>query len=181
MVAEENGLCPLQVGVAGHNNGFIFLRLLHNGLDHRLHQIGNFINLASQIHPDIQSDLVVTASGGVELFAHISNTLGKHLLHKHMNIFAGWIDHQHTGVQILQNALQTVDQKICIILRDDTLTGQHCRVGHRAGDIFFIHSGIKPDRRIKIICYFVCYAGSYTGPHFRHNFELPSSAQAAIS
>ena len=51
MVGEENGLRPLQVGIAGHDGGLILLHLVQNGIDKGFDQLGDFVHLAAQVHP----------------------------------------------------------------------------------------------------------------------------------
>ncbi|MBR0325831.1 MAG: energy-coupling factor transporter transmembrane protein EcfT, partial [Selenomonadales bacterium] len=55
-------------------------------------------------------------------------------------------------------------QGICIVLRNDAFACQHCCMGHRTGDIFFVHFAVKADGRVEIIRNAVGYAGCDTGP-----------------
>ena len=180
MVGEENGLRPLQVGIAGHDGGLILLRLVQNGIDKGFDQLGDFVHLAAQVHPQIQGHLVVPGAGGVELLAHISQALGQHLLHKHMDILAGKVKFQRAGIQVVQNSLQAVDEGIGFLLGDNLFRTQHCSMGHRAGDILLIHLAVKANGGIEIIRNAVYNAGSPSGPHLRHSFlllmlQVPSS------
>ena len=100
MVGKQNGLGPLQMGIAGQNHFLVGLRLSNHRFQHRFCKCGNLIDLLLQVHPQIESYLIVSASGGVKLLTHIAQALGQHLLHKHMDILAGHIEFQRAGVQI---------------------------------------------------------------------------------
>ena len=108
----------------------------------------------------------------MQFFAYIADPFSQHLLHKHMDIFTLQVDLQLAAVQIVQNALQTVNQGFRVLLGDDAFASQHCRVGHGTGDIFFIHFAVKADGRIEIIRNAVGNAGGDTGPHFCHKEKL---------
>ena len=120
-MTEGDGLCSLQVGVAGHNGVAIALGLVSHGSDQGFDKPGDLVDLISQIHPDIQRHLIVTAAGSVELFAHISQPLGQHLLYKHMDVFAFHVNGQLAAFQIFQNTGKTFCKLLCLSRCDDAL------------------------------------------------------------
>ena len=169
MVPEQNGLSPLQMGVAGHNDPQVLLRLIHNRLQQLLDQVADLINFRAQVHPQIQGHLVIPGPGGVELLAHIPQPLGQHLLHKHMDILAGVVKVQFSRFQVVQDSLQSLDQGIRLLLGQDALGPQHGGVGHGAGDILLIQFAVKVDGGIEIIRNAADLAGRPSGPHFCHS------------
>ena len=92
-----------------------------------------------------------------------------------MDVLAGHIEFQRAGVQIIQNALQTVNQLVGFLLSDNALRPQHGGVGHGAGDILPVHSAIEADGRIEIVRNAVRCAGGPPGPHLFHNLSSFSS------
>ena len=60
MVAEGDGLRPLQVGVAGQDGGFVLLRLVGDGSQQLQHQRAERCDLLPQIQPQIQRHLIVS-------------------------------------------------------------------------------------------------------------------------
>ena len=60
MVAEGDGLRPLQVGVAGQDGGFVLLRLVGDGSQQLQHQRAERCDLLSEIQPQIQRHLIVS-------------------------------------------------------------------------------------------------------------------------
>ena len=100
-MGKENGLGTLQVGVARENHFFIGFRLQNHGFQHRLYEGRNLVDFLPQVHPQVESHLIVSASGGVELLAHVAQPLGQHLLHEHVDILAAHIEFQCAGIQIV--------------------------------------------------------------------------------
>ena len=174
MVTEKDGLGTLQVGVARGNKGLALLRLIGNGGDEGsqlLHQLFAFF---PEVQPQIQCHLIVAASGGMELLAHISQPLGQHLLHEHMDVLTGHVEGQLSAVQIRQNFLQTLLKLPCLLRGDDILHPQHGSVGDGAFDILPVHPAVEADGGIEIVCQRVGFAGGHPGPEFCHDPYLDS-------
>ena len=72
MVGKQNGLGPLQVGIAGQNHILVGFRLRNYRFHQSFDQRGNLVDFLPQIHPQIESHLIVAASGSVQLLAHIA-------------------------------------------------------------------------------------------------------------
>ena len=157
------------MGVAGENHGFVGLGLGNHRFQKLLYQAGDLVNFGTQIHPQVESHLVVPASGGMQLFAHIPQPLGQHLLDEHVDILAAEVKYQLAGIQILQNSLKAVDELLGLPLGDDALSPQHGGMSHGAGDILSVHPAVKVDGGIEIVRNAVGFAGGPSGPHFFHN------------
>ena len=152
------------MGIARQDGIAVLLRTVGQ---HR-HQLGQLTDhparAVAQIHADIQRHLIVAAAGGVQLFAHIPQPLGQHLLHKHVNILAGHVHSQLAALQIIQNALQAVYQPAGLLVGDNALGGQHGRVSHAAQDVLPVHAAVKMNGRVKIVRQLVRHAAGAARP-----------------
>ena len=164
VVGKQDGLRPLQVGVAGHDDALVILRLGDDRRKHILYQCGNLINLVFQVHSQIQRHLIVPAAGGVELLSHVPQPLGQHLLDEHVDVLAAEVKFQRPGFQIVQNPLQPVNELPGLGLGDDALGAQHGCVSHGAGDVLLIKFAVKADGGIEIIRDAADLAGRPSGP-----------------
>ena len=173
MVAEGDGLGALEVGIAGHDGGGVCLGLLGQSLDEVADEGNDLGDLVAEVHTDIQSHLVVTASGGVELLAHVTQPLGQHLLHEHMDILAGHVDGKGSRLDIGEDPLQTRDEGVGLGLGNDMASGQHGGVGHTALDVLTVHTGVEVDGGIEIVCDLIGYAVGAACPHFCHDIDIP--------
>ena len=151
LMAEGDGLGPLQMGVARHDRGLVFLRLIAYNRGEGFGQVRQRVDFIPQIHAEIQRHLIVAASRGVELFAHIPEALGQHLLDEHVDILGLHIDLQCAGAKIVQDRVQAVNERVGLILCDDPPGAQHRRVGHGAGDILPCHAAVKGDGRVEVV------------------------------
>ena len=145
-------------------NTAVCFRLVGDGLNEVFDQGGDLIDLITQVHPDVQGHLIVPGAGGVELLAHITDAMGQDLLHKHVDIFTGHVEFQRAGVQVVQNARETLDELVGIFICNDMLGGQHGGVGHGAGDILPVHPAVKMDRGVEIVRDLLGCAVSPSGP-----------------
>ena len=164
MMAEGDGLRPLQMGIAGENVGLVRLGLRRERGDERLRETDDLGCLASEIHAQIERDLIVPAARGVQLFPHVADALGEHLLDKHVDVLGAHVKLQRAGIQIVQNALQRVDDALRVRLRDDLLCAEHGRVRHGARDVLLIHAAVKADGGIEVVRDLIGVSGGSAGP-----------------
>src|SRR5699024_11435380 len=61
---------------------------------------------------DVQGDLVVAAAAGVQPLARVADAGGEGLLNKGMDILGGGVDLQRAGMQVGQDALETLVDEI---------------------------------------------------------------------
>ena len=170
MVPEADRLCSLQMRVAGHNCGGIFLSLICKRGCHRTDLLHNDLGFVAEIHTEIERDLIVSAARGVELLAHVAKTRRQHALDEHMNILGGHIDLELAFFNVCKNAAETLDELFCLIEGDNALLCEHSRVRHTARDILFIHTAVNRDRRIEIICNLIRLRRRSAFPKFCHKF-----------
>ena len=173
VVAEGDGLGALEVGIAGHDGGGVCLGLLGQSLDEVADEGNDLVDLVAEVHTDIQGHLVVTASGSVELLAHIPQPLGQHLLHEHMDILAGHVDGEGPRLNIGEDPLQARDEGVSLGLGDDITGGQHGGVGHASRDILAVHTGVEVDGGVEIVGDLIGVAVGAACPHFCHGMKIP--------
>ena len=109
----------------------------------------------------------------MELFSHVPDAAGEHLLHKHMDILALHIKGELAGFQVFQDIRQSVNDLLCLCLGDDVFRPQHCRVGHGACDVLPEHPAVEMDGGIEIIRQLTGHAVRPPGPHFCHENNTP--------
>ena len=172
VVAEGDGLGALEVGVAGHDGGGVGLGLLGQGLNEVADQGDDLGDLVAEVHTDIQGHLVVAASGGVELLAHVPQPLGEHLLHEHMDILAGHVDGEGSRLDVGEDPLKARDEGVGLGLGDDVTGGQHSGVSHTPRDVLTIHTGVEVDGGIEIVGDLIGVAVGTACPHFWHGILL---------
>lgn len=68
--------------------------------------------------------------GGVQLLAEVADARGEHLLDEHMDVLARGVERERAAVEIVEDALQRVDDGIGVRLREDVLRAEHRRVRH---------------------------------------------------
>ena len=149
------------MGVAREDGILIGFRLFGQHGQKLPEEGGDFIHLTPKVQPQIQGHLVVSASGGVKLLAHIPQALGQLLLHEHMDVLAVRVEVQPAAVQILQDALQALNEGVGLLLGQDPAGGQHGGVGLGAGDVLPVHPAVKGEGGVEIVCQ---TAGHTVGP-----------------
>ena len=154
--------------IARHDRVRVLLRLFVYGTYQRKELLFYFARFAAQPHPQIDRDLIVSASAGVQLFADIAEARGQHRFDKHMNILGVHIYIKSSVFYVAENPLQAFDQPVAFILRYYSARAEHCGVSHRAFYILFVHTAVKADRRIKVISCGVKLLRKASCPHFIH-------------
>ena len=168
VVAEGDGLCPLQMGVAGHDGGLVLLRLPGDGLQQSQHQCADGGDLLPQIQPQIQRHLIVSGSGGVELLAHVAQPLRQHLLHEHVDILGAGVEGKLPLVQVGHDPGQAEDQRLGLLLGKDAAVGQHGGVSHGAGDILAVHAAVEVQGRVEVVRDLRRFLFGPSGPELCH-------------
>ena len=143
MVGEQDGLGPLQVGVAGQDDAQVQVGQAHPG-PAQVGEVGNeALHLLGQVKAHVQGHLVVPAPGGVEL-APTSPTLSvsRDSMAMWMSSRAGSNSNSPASIS---RRISASPATICVRLRrgDDALLGQHPGVGDGAGDILAVEAPVK--------------------------------------
>ena len=56
-------------------------------------------------------------------------------------------------LDILEDALEALNDLLGLVLLDDALSAQHGRVRDRAGDVLLVQAAVKQDGRVKVVYY----------------------------
>ena len=79
----------------------------------------------------------------MKTLAGIADALDQVCLHEGMNILVFFGKYEFSGLNISQNAVQSVNDGFPVILRNNALLGQHRHMGNAALDILMIKLLIK--------------------------------------
>ena len=174
LLGEEDGLGPLQVGVAGNDGVRVGLRLVGDDGDERPELRLDLAALLPEPEAKVQGHLVVAAAGGVELLAHIPQPLREDLLHEHVDVLRGGVKGELAALQVLQHAHEALRQLVPLRGAQDAALCQHGRVGQGAHDILAVHAAVKAEGGVEVIRRLIQLSRRPTGPHLRHNrFSVP--------
>jgi hypothetical protein len=182
VVAEGDGLGPLQMGVARHDDGLVLLRLFARTDRSALSSSDGLPRLPPQVHPQVERHLIVAAAGRVQHLALVADAGGEHALHEHVYVLAVGVELKRAGGKVVQYPLQPVDDVLRRGLRDDAFGAQHGGVGHGARDILRVHAAVEADGGVEIVRQLIGFSGGSAGPHFFHCQSLPlNSARPPLS
>ena len=85
--------------------------------------------------------------------AGIADALGEQLLDVHMNVLVIERELYVAFLDILEDALEALNDLLGLMLLDDALPAQHGRVRDRAGDVLLVQAAVKQDGRVKVVYY----------------------------
>ena len=151
MVAEGDGLGPLHVGVARHDDGGVLLRFMAQHF-HKVLQLGldgGAVLAQGQAH--IQGHLVVAAAGGVQALAGVADAGGELPLHKGVDVLGVGVDGEGAGVQVRPDGFEARDDLLALAFVDDAALPQHGGVGDAAFDVLVVHPAVDGDAGVKIV------------------------------
>ena len=150
-MAKGDGLCPLQVGVPGHDVPGALFGLAAEHADQFPDLPLDMGRCFPQVEPQVQGHLVVAAAAGVQPLARIAHPGGEGLLHEGVHVLGRRVDGQRAAVQILQDAVQALVDGLHILPGNDALPPQHGGVDQAALDILLDHARIEADRGIEVV------------------------------
>ena len=104
--------------------------------------------------------------------ARVADAAGQLALHIGVNVLAGHIDLQRSGVDLGKDILQARHNLFAVLRRDDALLAQHLRMGDGAGDVLLIHSGIEADGCVQLVQLFIHLALQSACPKFHREYLL---------
>ena len=148
--------------------------LRHDPLDcikQRLHMPNQFIDVVPRIHLHIKRHLVVPAPSGMQTLARLPDALRQLRLDEAVDILGIALDHELSGIDVLQNPLETRDDHRTVLLRDDALSSEHLRMCDRARDILPVHPLIEAQRLVKFLRPLILCLCKSSTPKL-HNFPL---------
>ena len=151
MMTEGDGLCALQMGVAGHHGVGVFLRLIAQHVKQLLDLLNERSTFLAQRQAHIERNLIVAAAGGVQALAGVADAGGQFALHKGVDVFGVRVDEQGAACDIGFDLLETGADLLALALFDDAGFAQHGGVGNAALDILLIHPAVHGDGGVEII------------------------------
>ena len=174
LLGEEDGLGPLQVGIAGDDGVRILLRLVGNDGKELTELAPHLPALLPEPEAEVQGHLVVAAPGSVELFPHVPQPLGEDLLHEHVDVLGGGVNGELAALDVLQNVREAPCQLRRLLRGQDAALLQHGRVGQGTDDVLTVHAAVNLNGGIEGVRRLIQLSRRPSGPHFRHNrFSVP--------
>ena len=166
---KDDGLRPLQMGVAGDDEVLGRLRLPHDSADEPLDETDDFLALPAEIEPHVHRDLIVAAAGGVQLLARLADAGGELRLHEHVDVLRLGVDRERTGLDVRKDAFEPFRDLAELGIGDDAAAREHLRVRERPLDVLAVHPAVHGDGRVEIVRGFRCLGGRPARPHLSHN------------
>ena len=164
VVAEENRLSPLEMGIARHDDVAVLFRSLDQRFLELDQELGDGSDFTADIHVRIQSNLVVPTASSMQAFASFADGIGQSFFDVHVDVFQLNGEIEFSLFNLLENRLQALDDGVFIFLGDDALLGQHRRVGNATANIFSIHAAIELNGRIEFFYTFIRGLGKTAAP-----------------
>ena len=126
------------MGVTRHNRIEILAALCSQRLHEAKDQLDDLLDFLLDVQAHIECNLIVSRTTGVQTLAGITDALGQQLLDVHVDVLVIERELNLAVLDILQDALKTLNDLLGLMLLDNALLAQHGRVRDRAGDIFLI-------------------------------------------
>ncbi len=102
-MCQQDGLGPLQMRVTGNNLLLIFFRKSQQHFSQLVQGLVDVTDLVTQVQSNIQRDLIVTASAGVQFATQRPDLFRQSSLDIHMNIFESLINLEFSFFKFLLN------------------------------------------------------------------------------
>lgn len=145
VVSEEHGLRALQMCIPRHHNvevgfGDCYQRGLQalDGLDDLCRQVLG-------VEPHVHRDLVVSRPRRMQPARRVADLLEQAPLDVHVDIFELRPPGERALLDLNLNGAEAFDDGVCLIVRDDTLPGQHSGMGDGAGDVLPVQAPVVVD------------------------------------
>ena len=168
VMGQGDRLRLLQVGEPGHEGLRVCGHHVVEGLQQALYQFVRLLYLIPGIEPHVEGDLVIAAAPGVQLLAELPDPLSQHRFHEAVHILAGLVHGQGAGLDILQDALQSLPDAGALLLREDARLFQGPHMRETPPDILGEKPLVKSDRCVECVDHLVCFFGKPSAPELRH-------------
>ena len=149
MVPQVHGLGPLQVGVTGHRPVGVFL----GTLEQRPHQPSDALHRGScalaRVQHQVGHHLVVARAGGVQTPADGADDLRQAPLDRHVDVLVVGSEGEVAPAQLALDRLESFQQPVEVLRRDDPPCRQHPRVGPRLGQVLGPQPAVEVDRGVQ--------------------------------
>ena len=118
------------MGISGHKHIFILLCLLHKRIKQRLYALMQVDKRATREELQIDHHLIVTRTARVDSLACIATHLGEQELHLRVNVLNTLLDSEIASQNLLIYLLQTLGQRIAILIGDQPDRVEHLHMSH---------------------------------------------------
>ena len=146
-----DGLCALQVRVAGHRPVGVFA----GAPQERGHQLADRrargARARGDVHGEVGDHLIVARARGVQAAADRTGQLDQAALDRHVDVFVAGLEAEALLAQLGFDELQPGEQRVAIGRADDLAVGEHARVRARGGDVLRPQPPVEPDRRVQML------------------------------
>ena len=151
VVAEEDRLSVLQVGVARHHHAHVLLGDVEKHTAQgavALHEVGaQFLG----VEADVRRHLVVAAAARVQARARRADVAREGALHGHVDVLVVDVPGKVAVGNLARNVGQAGVDGLLVGLGDDALLGEHLGVGAAAGDVLLCHGLVHLEGRAELL------------------------------
>src|SRR5699024_6863571 len=116
-----------------------------------LYAFNDFVHPSFDIQMHISRYLIIPAPCGMELTAGITDLFNQSMFDIHMDILTGDRKLGNTIFVILKDCRQSIRDLPPLVVSDDPLFSQHCRVCYTSCYIHFNQRIIKMDGRVELV------------------------------
>ena len=166
MMTKGDRLRALHMGKAGHDGSRLRRGHFHQRPLQRPQPAAKFVQLITQVQPEVGGDLVVARARGVQFLAGVADQLDEFGLDIHMNIFAGLGPVETPLRDLRANGRKAVCNAAEFLRRQHADVGQHSGMGDGRANIVAVQPPIKPDRSGKRLHERVRRSGKSASPGF---------------
>ena len=173
MLGKGDGLCSLQMGVAGHDGVFVLGSFLTDGF-FQLEKLGDDGgDMPADKKAEVQRHLIVPGAAGVQAFACLADLLGQPGFDVHVDVFLIQPELHLALFNVQKDLRKALLDGFIVLLCDNALFGQHGGVGLAALDVFFVKALVKGDGGIEGVHQRIGVLAESSGPKF-HVVSLSS-------
>ena len=164
MVAEGDGLGPLQMGITWHDGAGMRQGLVAQDPDQIAQLTPQGRHRPPQVQADVQRHLVVAAAPGVQALARVPDAGGQLALDEGVDVLRLRVDDECPRAQVGGDARQSIPDGLPVGGGEDPLLRQHGGVGHAARDILLRHSAVKGNGGIEVVGFLIDFLLKPSGP-----------------
>ena len=135
VVAEEDGLRPLEMGVAGDQGPAVARHAVEQDPNELAQGLLDFGQPPLEPQTYVGGDLVVARSRGVQSPPGITHQFDKASLHCHVDVLVFRPGLPGAFGQLFPDLLETARERLAVLGRDDSGRGEHRGVGQRGFEV----------------------------------------------
>src|SRR3972149_4273768 len=125
----------LKVSKTRHNKAKMFFTFLYQFSLKLCQKVYHYLNLITSPEPQVKGNLIVSASGGMELFTSLANPLNQSQLDIHMHVFERLFELELCGKNFRENSIQTLNDRCLLFFSNQLAFGKHRCVGDTPFDL----------------------------------------------